>query len=214
MDFLKVKRRCNKSNPKHIKQPTTGQERTQEIAPFLFAHISEREKETTKTMQDDKQRQPEQRRTKNKKQEQRDKNRGKERKRKANTQKAFYPPNLSRTQKPHKPREARKQYEPTQSHQNPLKPPKNAKQSHICKQRTTSKARERTKGGNTPPRERTSPKACTTCTNDKPKAGSQSPHIPHHLPTSCTHLFKYIFAFRYFWSRKIPRKHQSTPNKI
>lgn len=46
MDIFKVKRRCNKSNPKHIKQPTTGQERTQGIAPFLFVCTSEREKAT------------------------------------------------------------------------------------------------------------------------------------------------------------------------
>ena len=44
-------------------------------------------------------------------------------KRGANTPKAFYPPNSTRAQKPHKPRKARDQHKPTQNPQNPLKTP-------------------------------------------------------------------------------------------
>ena len=54
MDILKSKGGHTQGGSKHIKQPTTGQERTQgqPFAPFLFVCTSEREKETTKTKQE------------------------------------------------------------------------------------------------------------------------------------------------------------------
>ena len=117
----------------------------QTFAPFLFAlydrkgKSKKRQSRKGKTMQEDKQRQPEQSRTKGQKQSKRIKTG-------ANTPQAPKPPNHSRTQKPHNPRKARNQYKPTRDHQNPVKTPKNAKQGHICSQPTTSKAAKRPKG--------------------------------------------------------------------
>ena len=74
----------------------------------------------TKTMQEDKERQPEQRRTTSIKG---GKHKSKRIKTEANTPQAFNPPNSTRAQKPHKPRKARKQHKPTRNAQNPLKTP-------------------------------------------------------------------------------------------
>lgn len=71
-------------------------------------------------MQEDKERQPEQRRTTSIKE---GKHRSKRRKTEANTPQAFKPPNSTRVQKPHKPRKAPRQHKPTRTPQTTLKTP-------------------------------------------------------------------------------------------
>ena len=127
MDIFKDKRNHTQGGTEHLNKPTTGQERTQGIAPFLFVCTSEREKATpaTKTKQERQDKRTSQGATKAKPQKQgkKIKRKAKRIKRKANTPQAIKPPNLSRTQKPHKPRKAPEQYKPTSSKGNPLKTP-------------------------------------------------------------------------------------------
>ena len=81
MDIFKVEGSHTQRGTKHINKHTTGQERTQEIAPF-FAHIPQGKKKTqTQIKKDNNEKQPEQSRTKRRKTGQKA---GKEIKRKAN----------------------------------------------------------------------------------------------------------------------------------
>ena len=111
----------------------TKRGRTNTARPFFLRVVrkgkgnNNHTQRATKTMQEDKERQPEQRRTTSikggKHRSKRRKQGQKKMKTGANTQQAIKPPNHSRTQKPHKPRKAPRQHKPTRNAQNPLKTP-------------------------------------------------------------------------------------------
>ena len=119
MDFLKVKGSHTQEYTKHIINPQQDKRGRKELRPF-FLRIHPKGKsnyndKAGKTRKEDKQkttgakRQKKSRRTKaEQKDKSRDKSRDKRIKRKANTPQAPKPPNHSRTQKPHKPRKARR----------------------------------------------------------------------------------------------------------
>ena len=120
----------NRRGERKQEQPTTGQERTQgakPLRPFFLRIVRKGKrrpnntpKEKTRTKQEKgkartTKAKPQKIGRKRKAQAKKKGNSCKTIKTGANTQKVFYPPNLSRTQKPHKPRKARKQYKPTQT---------------------------------------------------------------------------------------------------
>ena len=83
MDIFKSKGRFAQRGTKHVNKPTTHQERTQEIAPFLFAYNPKgKNKLQTKQERKDKE-ENKQRRADTETQGQKDKSRSKEIKRKA-----------------------------------------------------------------------------------------------------------------------------------
>ena len=79
MDIFKDERNHTQGGTKHINKPTTHEERTQGIAPFLFVCTSEREKATpaTKTKQERQEDKPKSNKGKAPKAGQKDKTKGK-----------------------------------------------------------------------------------------------------------------------------------------
>ena len=166
-------------------------------------------------MQEDKERQPEQRKTKSIKG---GKHRSKRRKTEANTPQASNPPNHSRTQKPHKPRKAPRQYKPTQQPQNPLKTPLK------CEIEPYFKPMHREQSKRADKREGTHGQRTRASIRQVLKPRSPAPPAPsghakrqaRNAPPALTlhPLFKNILVFRPFWSPIFPRKHRSAPKKI